>query len=190
LHHESLQKCLRFGSIAGGVTITSQQLVSPLLSATYLESTYQKLYEKRGVKMSDLKDFANKLHDLGIKAVKTVEKGYESAKLSVENTILEDNLKRRFNLENPYRFEIYDANRKSNVLTNLFVRHAKRYDEDDLFVFSGAEYENSFKKGGIIKDLSDNAEFMISEIQQVLVPVEFNGKSYEIVGTAVKCKAL
>lgn len=140
--------------------------------------------------MSEVKDLGKKLRDLGIKVAKTVEKGYESAKLSVENTILEDNLKRRFALENPYRFEIYDDQHKSNVLTNLFVRHAKRYEEDDLFVFTGAEYENDFKKGGIIKDLSDNNEFQIESIQQVLVPVEFNGKTYEIVGTAVKCRLL
>jgi hypothetical protein len=140
--------------------------------------------------MSDVKDLATKLRDLGIKVVKTVEKGIETAKLSVENTILEDNLKRRFNLENPYRFEVYGDKKKSNVLSNLFVRHAKRYEDDDLFVFSGSTYENAFKKEGIIRDLSDNAEYKILEIQQVLVPVEFGGKSYEIVGTAVKCRAL
>lgn len=140
--------------------------------------------------MGDVKDFANKLKDLGIKAVKSVEKGYESAKLSVNNTILEDNLKRRFNLENPYRFEILDDKKKSNVLTGLFVRHAKRYLEDDLFVFQGAIYENNFMKGGIIKDLSDNNQYQIAEIMQVLVPVTFNDKEYEIVGTAVTTKPL
>lgn len=140
--------------------------------------------------MSDLKDFGNKLKELGIKVGKSVEKGIESAKLSMENTLLEDNLKRRFNLENPYRFEIYDANKKSNVLTGLFVRHAKRYIEDDLFVFQGAIYENNFVKGGIIKDLSDNTEFQIQEIMQVLVPVTYNEKEYEIVGTAVTTKPL
>ncbi|MDD3126834.1 MAG: hypothetical protein PHT27_04385 [Candidatus Izemoplasmatales bacterium] len=140
--------------------------------------------------MSDVKDFANKLKKLGIKAVKIVEKGYESAKMSIENTVLEDNLRRRFNQENPYKFSIRDAKNQSTLLTNLFVRNAKRYEEDDLFVFSGSVFDNGFLIDGIIKDLSDNAEYQIKEIQQVLVPVDFNDKSYEIIGTAVKCKAL
>jgi hypothetical protein len=140
--------------------------------------------------MSDIKDFASKLKDLGIKAVKTVEKGVESAKLSVENTILEDNLRRRFNLENPYKFEVYEKKNKSSVLSSLFIRNAKRYEEDDLFVFLGSIQDNKFQVDGIIKDLASTAEFKIENIIQVLVPVEFNGKAYEIVGTALTCKAL
>ena len=140
--------------------------------------------------MGDVKTFANKLKELGIKVVKSVEKGYESAKTSVENTILEDNLKRRFNLENPYKFEIRNSKNQFTVLTNLLVRNAKRYEDDDLFVFSGSIFDNGFSIDGIIKDLSDNAEYQIKDIQQVLVPVEFNEKSYEIIGTAVKCRAL
>lgn len=140
--------------------------------------------------MGDVKTFANKLKELGIKVVKSVEKGYESAKTSVENTILEDNLKRRFNLENPYKFEIKNSKNQFTVLTNLLVRNAKRYEDDDLFVFSGSIFDNGFSIDGIIKDLSDNAEYQIKDIQQVLVPVEFNEKSYEIIGTAVKCRAL
>ncbi|MDD3842017.1 MAG: hypothetical protein WC088_00650 [Candidatus Izemoplasmatales bacterium] len=140
--------------------------------------------------MGDVKTFANKLKELGIKVVKSVEKGYESAKMSVENTILEDNLKRRFNLENPYKFEIRNSKNQFTVLTNLLVRNAKRYEDDDLFVFSGSIFDNGFSIDGIIKDLSDNAEYQIKDIQQVLVPVEFNEKSYEIIGTAVKCRAL
>jgi len=140
--------------------------------------------------MGDMKDFAAKLRDLGIKAVKTVEKSVESAKLSVENTVLEDNLRRRFNLENPYKFEVYEKKNKSSVLSSLFIRNAKRYEEDDLYVFSGSIQDNKFQVDGIIKDLAANAEFKIENIIQVLVPVEFNGKAYEIVGTALKCKAL
>lgn len=45
LHGNSLEKCLCYGTIAGGVKITSHQLVSEKLSPEYLENMFQKIYE-------------------------------------------------------------------------------------------------------------------------------------------------
>jgi len=140
--------------------------------------------------VANIKDLPGKAKELGLKVIKSVEKGVENVRMSVEKTVLDDNLRRRFNLENPYKFEVYEKGIKSTMLTNLFVRNAKRYEEDDLFVFAGSISENKFEKGGIVKDLAANAEFRILDIIQVLVPVEFEGKRYEIVGTALHCQPL
>jgi len=140
--------------------------------------------------MANIKDLPAKAKELGLKVIKSVEKGVENVRMSVEKTVLDDNLRRRFNLENPYKFEVYEKGNKSTMLTNLFVRNAKRYEEDDLFVFAGSISENKFEKGGIIKDLAQNAEFRILDIIHVLVPVEYEGKRYEIGGTALHCQPL
>lgn len=151
--------------------------------------------------MSEAKSWGTKLKELGIKVgkgvekgtgfvVDNIEKGVGYVKDSMEKTVLDDNLRHRFNLENPYKFEVYGKGNKSTMVTSLLVRNAKRYEEDDLFVFFGSVADNGFEKGGIIKDLAINAEFRILDIVQVLVPVEFNGKTYEVVGTALNCQAL
>lgn len=41
---ESLQTCLAYGTIAGGVTVSSKELVSPLLSEKYLLDKYREIY--------------------------------------------------------------------------------------------------------------------------------------------------
>lgn len=43
-HHESIQTCLAYGTIAGGLTVSSKELVSPSLSETYLLETYKEIY--------------------------------------------------------------------------------------------------------------------------------------------------
>ncbi len=136
-----------------------------------------------------IKDLSQKLKKLGIQVVDTAKKEIEKAVTGFENTVLEDNLRRRFNLENPYLFEV-NIKSKSNLLTGLLPRHAKRYDEDNLFVFYGAVQKNDFMKGYIIKDLSDNAEYEIEEIVEVSIPVDYEDKSYSVVCTAVTCKPL
>lgn len=136
-----------------------------------------------------IRDLSQKLKNLGIHAVDTAKKGLEKAVSGFENTVLEDNLRKRFNLENPYRFEIIKHS-KTDLITNLLPKHAKRYDEDDLFVFYGSISANDFVKGYHIKDLSDNAEYIIEEIIEVSIPVEYEEKSYSVIGAAVTCKAL
>ena len=44
LKNQPMDKCLCYGTIAGGVKITSHQLVSEQLSSEYLESMYEKIY--------------------------------------------------------------------------------------------------------------------------------------------------
>jgi len=44
LHQEPIQKCLAYGTIAGGLTVSSKELVSPKLSETYLLETYREIY--------------------------------------------------------------------------------------------------------------------------------------------------
>lgn len=136
-----------------------------------------------------IKDLSVKLKNMGIMVVDTAKRGIDKAVTGFENTVLEDNLRRRFNLENPYRFEII-THSKTDLLTNLLPRHAKRYDEDDLFVFYGSLKANDFAKGYHLKDLSDNAEYVIEEMIEVSIPVGFEDKSYSVIGTAVTCKAL
>ncbi len=136
-----------------------------------------------------LKDLSQKLKKAGLQVYDSAKKGVEKAMTGIEHTILEDNLRRRFNLENPYRFEVITKS-KTDILNNLLPRHAKRYDEDNLFVFYGSLSSNDFHKGHIIKDLSDNAEYLVEEILEVSIPVEYDGKSHMVVATALNCKAL
>ncbi len=137
-----------------------------------------------------MKDFSTKLKELGLKVVKKVEEGIDYAKSTVDQTIMHDNLRRRFNLENPYRFMVYEPNTKPSILQTLLPIHAKRYEEDDTFVFFGSLNDTKFRLGDIVQDLSDNAKYEIKAMESVLVPVTYNENEYDIVGTAVKCKAL
>ena len=45
IKRESVQTCLAYGTIAGGVTVSSKELVSPLLSEDYLLKKYQEIYQ-------------------------------------------------------------------------------------------------------------------------------------------------
>jgi len=44
IKNESIQTCLAYGTIAGGVTVSSKELVSPLLSEIYLLDKYKEIY--------------------------------------------------------------------------------------------------------------------------------------------------
>jgi acarbose 7IV-phosphotransferase len=46
LAHEPVQKCLAYGTIAGGLTVSSKELVSPLLSEQYLLEKYLEIYHE------------------------------------------------------------------------------------------------------------------------------------------------
>ncbi len=45
VHHRSLPVCLAYGTIAGGVTVSSKELFSPLLNEQYLLDTYRQIYQ-------------------------------------------------------------------------------------------------------------------------------------------------
>ncbi len=136
--------------------------------------------------MSEKKDFLGKVKDLGKKVVKGVEKGIESAKTGVENTIQDENLKHRFHLENPFRFVI-SKEAKPNTLESIMPRHAKRYDEDDIFVFLD---EVSVHAGEHITDLADKTVYQVIDVTTVKVPVTHDGKVFELDGKAARCKPL
>lgn len=137
-----------------------------------------------------MKEFANKLKDLGIKVVKKVEEGFGHAKSSVESTILTENLRHRFHLENPYRFIVCEPNAKPSLIQTLLPQNAKRYEEDDMFVFFGSPQDNRFRVGDVVIDIADQSKYEIVAIEGVLVPVMLNEKEHEVKGTAVSCKAL
>ncbi len=137
-----------------------------------------------------IKDWTLKLRTLGLNVVKTIEKGVTETRKGIEHTILEDELRRRFNLENPYRFEIRNPAEKPNPLTGLAARNAKRYDEDDLFVFYGAPAATGLAVGYILKDLADGAEYQVENVVSVTMSVTHQNQEHEVSATAVKCRAL
>lgn len=136
-----------------------------------------------------MKEFANKLKDLGLKVVKKVESGIDYAKTTVESTILTENLRHRFHLENPYRFIVSEPDAKPSLFQTLLPQNAKRYEEDDTFVFFGSPEDNRFRVGDVVTDIADQSKYVIKAIEAVLVPVMLNDKEYEVKGTAVSCKA-
>ncbi len=138
----------------------------------------------------EINDTLKKLRDLGLKIAKSAEKGLQQVKTSAQKTILEDSLHRRFNLENPYKFQLYTDNTFTNIIGGIMPRNAKRYDEDDMLVFYGTIEDNNLKKGNIVRDLSNNADYRIKELVEVEVPVELEGKTYEVIGTAAMCDLL
>jgi hypothetical protein len=137
-----------------------------------------------------MKEFATKLKELGLKVIKKVETGIDAAKNTVEANILNDNLRRRFNLENPYRFVVCEPNAKPSFVQTLLPVHAKRYVEDDTFIFFGAPTETKYRVNDIVTDISDNARYQIVQLEGVLTTVVLNDKEHEVKGTAVKCKVL
>ncbi|MFH0992914.1 MAG: hypothetical protein V1761_01040 [bacterium] len=137
-----------------------------------------------------IKDLPQKLRELGLKAFKSIEKGVVTTRKGIENTFLTEELRRRFNLENPYKFEIRDAKAKTNLFTGLAAKNAKRYEDDDLFVFFGLPEDTGLVVGTIIKDLSDGAEYAIETIIAVTMTVTLEDKGYDVPATAVKRRAL
>jgi len=137
-----------------------------------------------------IKDLTAKLRELGLKAVRSIEKGVVETRRGIENTILEDELRTRFNLENPYRFEIRGPKEKPSVLAGFGARNAKRYEDDDLFVFHGDVASAGVAKGDIVKDLSDGAEYEVENVIPVTMTVTLRDQPHDVAATAVKCRAL
>lgn len=135
--------------------------------------------------MKKVEDLPYKLKELGLSAYHKAKKGVMDAKQTALNTVLDEQLKHRFNLENPYKFVIGGNDEKVGIIDELTARHAKRYDEDDLFVFYGKPEKNDFHLGQTIVDLSDKAEYTVTSIVEVTVPVEYNHQVYDCLATAV-----
>ncbi|MFA7075962.1 MAG: hypothetical protein WC152_04745 [Candidatus Izemoplasmatales bacterium] len=140
--------------------------------------------------MSNSESFKDKLKKTGLNIIAKAKNGYSNARNSIEQNFLNDSLRKRFNLENPYKFLVMDDKEKSNFINELLPRHAKRYIEDDIFVFYGNLSETDVKVGYFIKDLSDESIYKVQDLATVKVRVTYEGSEYEVDGTAVYGKMI
>jgi hypothetical protein len=134
--------------------------------------------------MKNTQKFIEKLKNVGLDIIDKAKSNYINAKNSIEQNFLNDSLRRRFNLENPYKFVIMDSAEKTTLFNELLPRHAKRYIEDDIFIFYGNISDNDVLEGYFLKDLSDETLYKVMEIAVVKVRVTYEGKEYEVDGTA------
>jgi len=136
------------------------------------------------------KDFVSRLKELGIEIYGAAKKEYEAVVSTAEKQIKKEKLRKRFNLENPYKFALLDSGCKIKLLEGFLARHAKRYDEDDILVFFGTKAENRFKAQQRIKDLSNNGVYEVLEILEVKIPVTLDNKDIDVACTAIYGKVL
>jgi hypothetical protein len=140
--------------------------------------------------MSKKRDFSSRLKDLGIEIANAAKKEYKAVVSGAEKQIRKDKLRKRFNLENPYRFVLLDSKIRVKLLDGLMAKHAKRYDEDDILVFFGSKEDNNFQAKQQIKDLSDETIYEVIETVDVTIPVKFEEKVVEVACTAIYGKVL
>lgn len=140
--------------------------------------------------MKSSQNIVEKLKKVGIKIANKAQETFNTTRNSIEQNFLNDSLRKRFNLENPYKFIIMDSKEKSSILNELLPRYAKRYLEDDIFVFYGSLKDNDIKVDYIIKDLSDETLYKVLELVDVKVTVTYQNKDYEVDGVAVYGKIL
>lgn len=140
--------------------------------------------------MVNSQSFTEKLKKTGLNIYNKAKESYTNTKNTIEQNFLNDSLRRRFNLENPYRFIIMNSMEKTSVLNELLPRHAKRYIEDDIFVFYGNLEDLDIKEGYFIKDLSDETMYKVKELAPVKVRVTFEKNEYEVDGVACYGKIL
>ncbi len=140
--------------------------------------------------MKSSQNIVEKLKKVGIKIANKAQETFNTTRNSIEQNFLNDSLRKRFNLENPYKFIIMDSKEKSSILNELLPRYAKRYLEDDIFVFYGTLKDNDIKVDYIIKDLSDETLYKVLELVDVKVTVTYQNKDYEVDGVAVYGKIL
>ena len=133
-------------------------------------------------------DFPARLKELGYEMLNAAKREVGTVVATAEKQVKKEKLKRRFNLENPYKFVLLDSSKRIRFLDSMFARHAKRYDEDDILVFFGTNKSNGFQPHHRIKDLSDNSIFEVLEIVEVSLPVKYEEKEVEVPCTAVYCK--
>ena len=135
--------------------------------------------------MSEKTNLSSKLKGLGIEISNAAKKEYKAVVSGAEKQIRKDKLRKRFNLENPYRFVLLDSKIRIKLFDGLMARHAKRYNEDDILVFFGSKEDNNFQIKQQIKDLSDETIYEIIETVDVMIPVNFNEKVVEVACTAI-----
>ena len=135
--------------------------------------------------MKKVQNFTERLKSIGLNIAEKAKSSYKTAKNSIEQNLLNDSLRRRFNLENPYKFLVMDNQEKTSFINEMLPKHAKRYIEDNIFVFYGSPKDNDIRVGYIIKDLSDETIYKVKEVVNVEVTVTYDNKTYEVDGTAV-----
>ena len=137
-----------------------------------------------------MENFIDKLKNKGLKVFNKAKKSIKDTKESISDTILLDKLKRRFNLENPYKVIVSEKRVKSNLMKEISAQNAKRYDEDDIFVVFGNNEANEIKSGFVVKDLKSMQDYIVKEVVEIEVPVEYERNTYEVVGTALYTEEL
>jgi len=130
----------------------------------------------------------NHFKGLGLTIKNKAKKTWKKAKMSISDTILEEKLRQRFNLENPYKFIITDKLEEPTKVDKILTYHAKRYEEDDVFVFFGDNEDDVLEPGKYIQDLSTQAYYEIIDMASVMIPVQLKHKTHEVPATAVYCK--
>ena len=124
--------------------------------------------------------FIEKIKDKGLKLV-------EKTKNQIKKTILDDQLRRRFQLENPRRFIVSDHEPNMNLINEIISSNAKVYEEDQVFVFYGHGNED-LKAGNYVKDLGNLQLYKIKSVVQVEIPVTLKDQVHDVLGTAVYCE--
>ena len=140
--------------------------------------------------MMQKRDFSSVLKDLGIEVYNAAKKEYDVAVNGAKKQFKKDKLRKRFNLENPYKFVFLDSRMRISFLDSLLARHGKRYDEDDILVFFGKKDENNIKPKQRIKDLSNNSLYEVIELVEVAISVTMDDTVFEVPCTAVYGKVL
>lgn len=129
----------------------------------------------------------NLLKEKGLKLVEKTNEVVNQTKDKIKQTLLNDQLKRRFQLENPKKFVVNDSIPKVNLIDELTAWHAKTYEEDLIFVFYGQHLEE-LKVGSFVKDLGTLEVFKIKEVAEVQIPVTYQDELHDVSATAVYCE--
>jgi hypothetical protein len=135
-----------------------------------------------------MKNLSSFLKENGLKLLEKTNDFIDSTKNKIKDNLLNDQLKRRFQLENPYKFIVSNQPTKVDLIKEITALNAKKYDEDHVFVFYGPKEENDLLIGDYIKDLATLEQFIIKDMVEVEVPVTYQDKVYEVVGLAVYCE--
>ena len=128
------------------------------------------------------------LKEKGLKVVKKTNEFIDTTKSKVKDNILNEQLKRRFQLENPHKMMITEKRTEVNLIQEITAQHAKIYEEDYVFVFFGSRTDNHIEKGYFVKDLASLEQYIVKDIVEVEIPVTFNNELHDVVGTAVYCE--
>ena len=137
-----------------------------------------------------MQNFKDKLKAKGLKILDKTNAFIDSTKEKIKQTLLNDQLKRRFQLENPHKMLISKELTDVNIIKELTAYHAKIYEEDNVFVFYGPLNDLDIKQGYVIRDLATMEAYKVMDIAEVDLPVTLDEKIHEVPATAVYCEGL